>query len=176
MYRLIITLSLLLSSIGAMARSPIYVVNGEQREGIDDIPHEQILSLREQEVSEALIQQWGAAASKGVVFVELKWDKVAQLPNYDSLHQYLEQRVDWRDDIARISFRYIVTEQGEFKLTEYLEVSSPRARRRVEEALKDLPLWQPATKGDRRVEWSGVVNITLPVGAQIPQDRYLIRR
>ncbi|MFR9649661.1 MAG: TonB-dependent receptor [Rikenellaceae bacterium] len=168
----------MVSASVAYAASPMYIVNGEPRESIDNIPHEQIASFQELEVDESLIAKYGLDASKGVIFVELKYDVPAQLSTGESLYRLLVNGVKWSVDegVQSVSFRYKVSASGEFILGEFLNSTSARFKRRVISQLSKMPQWRPAQKRGEGVEWDGVVTLTLPEGMSVPIQKHLIYR
>ncbi len=178
MLRLIYIILLMVSATTAYASSPMYIVNGLFRESLNGIPHEQIASFTELEVDEALIAKYGYKASKGVIIVELKYDVEAQLSSGESLYNHLVKSVKWSagEGVQSLSFRYSVSGEGHFSVTEILNSTSARFKKRVLSELKKLPRWLPATKGGKGVDWSAVVTITLPEGMEVPVQKYLIYR
>ncbi len=166
----------------ASAQEPLYWVNGractaEEFHLIDPELIERVESLPADEES---IARFGPEAGNGVILVELKMDTPArfQHPEYTTFEEYLVAAVSWRenDPTARISIRFRISEEGIVSDPEVLEATDKRLLRRVLKALEVSPRWTPAQKRGCAVSSLSVVNITLPMGHEMPRERYIILR
>lgn len=94
-----IVVALLLGVAVAVAREPLYVVNGRVVASIEDIPHEDIERIDVLPANEDTIAEWGSEASEGVIIVTLRYDTAATFvaEGYDNFTDYLAHTVRWSD-------------------------------------------------------------------------------
>ena len=167
-------------ALTAMAHSPLYVVNGEVVDSIDGIPHEDIESIDVLPADDETIARWGNAAMEGVILVRLRYDTPAgfSAEGYANFTDYLADNVRWKENMpaARVSLRVKVDGEGRATLHEILESTSRQFLRRVEQALSEAPLWQPAMRDGAPVESLHLVNLQLPVGSTMPVEYAVILR
>lgn len=182
MLRTLITLSavLLLTAVGATAaaQQPLYIVNGEVRDDITNIPPDEIVSVERLPADEQTIARYGERAANGVLLVSLKLDEKARFTADTTFAAYIARHVKWEQDdpAARIVLRYRVTAEGRTEVTEELEATDKRLKRRVMKAVEEAPLWEPATKNGRPTESFGVLHLQLPEGKPMPPKIELIMR
>ena len=159
------------------AQAPIYLVNGEIRHDISDIRPDDIEKTTMLPVDEALIAQYGHEASNGVIAITLRYDTPARFPEAEgSFNRYIASQIEWEDPlpVARVVIRYTITETGETLLTDELEVTDRRLKRRVAKAVEEAPRWQPALRNGEPVATQGVLQVQLPEGAKLPRERAII--
>lgn len=176
-----ITLTAVFVSLFALsqvsAQAPIYLVNGEIRHDISDIRPDDIEKTTMLPVDEALIAQYGHEASNGVIAISLRYDTPARFPEAEGgFNRYIASQIEWEDPlpVARVVIRYTITETGETLLTDELEVTDRRLKRRVAKAVEEAPRWQPALRNGEPVATQGVLQVQLPEGAKLPRERAII--
>lgn len=173
---IVFVLSLTLQSLSA--REPLYVVNGEVVASIDDIPHEDIESIDVLPADEESVALWGEGASEGVIMVRLRYDTPASFAadGYDNFTEYLASVVNWREPNAaeRVSLRLTIGTDGRARISEVLQATSRQLLRRVERAIEDAPLWSAAMRNDVAIECQQLVNLQLPLGAEIELEHGVI--
>lgn len=154
------------------AQEPLYIVNGEPREHIGNIPPELVEQTERLPADEETIARYGPQAANGVLLVTLRHDRTARFTGGDSFDGYIAAHVEWPQDepAARIVLRYAVTEEGKTVVTKELESTDRRLRRRVLKAVEEAPAWEPATKQGRPVESEGILFIQLPEGKKMPRE------
>ena len=156
----------------AVAQEPIYVVNGEVVSDIRSIPPDDIESTEMLPVDEQAIARYGAGASNGVILVTLRYDTPARFPDGEgSFNSYISKQIDWSDPLpaARVILRYKITPDGKTVLTDDLEVTDRRLKRRAVDAVEKAPRWQPAMRNGEPVESEGVLYVQLPEGKPLPK-------
>lgn len=178
--RLLFAAVLLLSGFAAdaAAQQPLYIVNGvPTTENIARIPPEDIERIETLPADEESIARYGAEASNGVVLVTLRYDEPARF-DADGLTfgEYIAREVEWKADepAARVILRYTITPEGRAVVTDELESTDSRLKRRVLKAVATAPAWQPAAKAGRPVASEGVLRIQLPEGKRMPRQPELI--
>lgn len=179
-YKIFIALiSLLCMAERLSAQEPLYIVNGELREEISSIDPEIIESLDVLPADETTIEKYGPEAGNGVVIVTLKYDVEAQFksPHYENFAEYIISSVEWQDNdpTAQVVVRITINSSGVPQIESVLQASDKRLLRRVVKAIESSPRWQPATKCGEAVTQHGLIlNITLPIGREMPRERYVI--
>jgi hypothetical protein len=163
------------------SRRPIYIVNGERYCGdaLRDISPADIAHADQLPIDEQTIAQYGDEASNGVILLELKYDTRARfLADSISFNHYVASRIQWddTDPVARVAYRYQVATDGSVVLTEMLESTDARLRRKVLKVIANAPLWSPATKAGKPVVSEHVLLIQLPEGKPMPPERTIILR
>ncbi len=163
-------------SLHLFAQNPIYIVNGEQRDDISSIPQEIIEKIETKEPSDEVIAKYGTEASNGVYIVTLKYDTPAKFSDDTTIEQYLIDHVEWdeNEQTARVVLRYNIVESGDLVVTEVLEATEKRLKRKILSALKSSPKWTPATKADKPVVVEDILSLQLPLGRKMPRERYTI--
>ncbi len=178
--KILLTALLLSAAFGlnAAAQEPLYIVNGEPREHIRDIPPERIENAERLPADEQTIARYGARAANGVMIVTLCHDRPARFTGGPSFEAYIAAHVDWPQDepAARVVLRYTVTPQGRAVIAKELEATDKRLRRRVLKAFEEAPAWEPATKQGVPVESEGVLRIQLPAGKKMPREVEVVLR
>ena len=86
------------------------------------------------------------------------------------------RRIKWdaTDPVARVVYRFKVQCDGSVVLTDLLESTDGRLRRKVVKAVEEAPRWSPATKDGRPVETEHVLRVQLPEGRAMPPERAVI--
>ncbi len=163
------------------AQEPLYIVNGEIREGIEKIDPELIEKIEQLPADEETIARFGPKAGNGVVIVTLVYDQAARFEHPEGLTftQYITRTVGWKenDPTARIAIRYNIAADGSLEVEKVLEATDKRLLRRVEKALAASPSWIPAQKAGSAVASKGyILRLTLPEGRELPPERYIILR
>lgn len=178
MRRLTPIIVMLLSTVSLYAQQPMYVVNGEVVDGIDGIPHEAIERIDVLPADEQTIAEWGIGASEGVIIVRLRYDEEASFSyeGHNTFTDYLASVVRWDESMnpERVSLRIVVDAEGRATIAEVLESTSRSFLRRVERAIDEAPLWQPATRDGKAMESTHLVNLLLPKGKEIPEEHAVI--
>ena len=176
MIRTLLLLAALLAGTPLAAQKPLYLVNGSPRDEIASIPPDDIESIDELPADEETIARFGPEAANGVILITLRYDSAARF-GIDSLTfgSYIAAQVQWDADepAARVALRYRITPEGETRVTEVLESTDARLKRRVLKAVAEAPRWHPALKNGRPVESEGVVTVRLPEGKPMPGEPYL---
>ncbi len=169
---------LLLATTPVVAQQPLYVVNGQPRENIDSIPPEVIEQVESLPADEETIALYGEKASNGVLLITLTYDQPARFPHGESFNDYVAAHVEWGDDepAARVILRYRITEEGRTLITQELESTDNRLKRRVVKTAEESPLWHPATKEGRPVTYEGVLHVQLPKGKYLRPPVELVYR
>lgn len=168
-----------LSAPAAQERRPVYVVNGALYEGdaLREIPPAEIEHMEQLPANEQTIARYGEEASNGVVLVTLKYDTKAVFPaDSVSFDRYVADRIKWggTDPVARVVYRFRVKSDGAVELTDLLESTDNRLRRKVVKAVEEAPKWIPATKNGVPVETEHVLHVQLPEGRPMPPERAVI--
>lgn len=178
--RLIATLLALMLATPLVAQQPLYVVNGEVVESIEEIPHDDIESIDVLPADEETIAKWGIEASEGVIVVRLKYDTPATFyaEEIDNFTTYLAKHIEWNDNqpAERASLRLCINEDGTAEIVEVLDTTSRQFLKRVEKAIESAPRWQPAMRDGKAIESLQLVNIQLPIGKELPKEPYVIIR
>lgn len=176
--QLIILFAAVFASSYTHAQEPLYIVNGERREHIRNIPPELIENAERLPADEETIARYGDRAANGVMIVTLRHDRTARFTGGPSFDTYIAAHVEWSQDepAARIVLRYTVTTEGRAIVTKELEATDKRLRRRVLKAIEEAPLWEPATKLGQPVESEGVLRIQLPEGKMMPREVEVVLR
>ncbi len=178
-WRLTAALLLLAAAAPLRAQQPLYLVNGRERGDVADIPPAMIERIEELPADEESIARYGAKAAGGVVLVTLKYDEAPRF-TADTLpfDRYVARRVVWTetDPTARIVLRYRIATDGTLAVSEVLEATDSRLRRRVLKAVAETPRWEPARKEGIPVESEGVLRIQLPEGRRMPRRPELVIR
>ncbi len=172
-------LLLLWAVVPAQGQQPLYIVNGEERTSTADIPPEMIERIEELPADEFTIERYGEKASNGVVLITLKYDVPARFTaDSCSFSEYLIRRIVWTetDPTARIILRYRIEQDGTLNVVDMLESTDKRLRRRVLNALAEVPRWEPATKAGVPVSSEGILRLELPLGRRMPRQIELIIR
>lgn len=178
MRRLFLLFAAVLVVVPTMARQPMYVVNGVVVESIDHIPHEDIESIDVLPADDETIALWGDAAMEGVILVRLRYDTSASFAadGFTNFTEYLAAHVCWKDGMPaeRVSLRIKVDCEGRISLHEILQSTSRQFLKRVERAVAEAPLWQPAMRDGKPVESLHLVNLQLPAGSSLPTEHVVI--
>jgi len=167
--------------LAAQQRRPVYIVNGEPYEGdaFREIPPAEIASMEQLPADEQTVARYGEAASNGVIIITLKYDrKAAFTADSLSFDRYVARRIKWdaTDPVARVIYRFKVLCDGSVVLTDLLESTDGRLRRKVVKAVEEAPRWSPATKDGEPVETEHVLRVQLPEGRRMPPERAVILR
>lgn len=168
-----------LCTFSAFAQQPLYIVNGEERSSVNDIPPEVIERIEELPADEFTIAEYGQKGANGVVIITLKYDEPPRFP-VDSLSfaDYIASQVAWTetDPTARIVLRYRIAEDGSLTVLDQLQATDKRLLRRVLKAVEAAPHWEPARKAGKAVASEGVLRLQLPLGRRMPRQVELIWR
>ncbi len=180
MIRLLSLLTALCAAAPLAARQPLYLVNGEERsaEAVGAIDASQIETIDELPADEQTIARYGEKASGGVILVTLRYDTPAAFPDSLPFGRYIARRVEWADDepAACVSLRYDITCEGRVVVTEILQSTDNRLRRRVLKAVAEAPFWTPARKNGAPVKTSHVLTVRLPEGKPMRGEPYIRMR
>lgn len=156
--------------LSAQERRPVYIVNGERYEGdaFREIPPAEIERMEQLPADEQTIERYGSDASNGVILITLKYDSKAVF-TADSLSfdRYVARRIKWdaTDPVARVVYRFKVQCDGSVVLTDLLESTDGRLRRKVVKAVEEAPRWSPATKDAGRSRRNTCCACSSPKGA-----------
>lgn len=179
MKRYILLISALLATaLTAAAQKPLYIVNGVETEEIASIPPEDIDNVESLPADEETIARYGEKAAHGVILITLRYDEPAVFMADTTFNDYIARQVKWDDDepAARIILRYTVTPEGNAVVTQELESTDSRLKRRVLKAVAEAPRWRPAHKDGTPIESDGVLHIQLPAGKRMPRPVELVWR
>ena len=157
-------------------REPLYIVNGEVRSSVADIPEKNIENIETLPADETTVMQYGDKANNGVVILTLGYDKAAQFPSAESFSEYIASQVKWTesDPTARFVMRFTVNADGSLTEGNILQSTDKRFAKRVRAAVKAAPNWQAATKRGVAVESEHLLVIQLPKGKSLPREPYII--
>lgn len=156
--------------LSAQERRPVYIVNGERYEGdaFREIPPAEIERMEQLPADEQTIERYGSDASNGVILITLKYDSKAVF-TADSLSfdRYVARRIKWdaTDPVARVVYRFKVQCDGSVVLTDLLESTDGRLRRKVVKAVEEAPRWSPATRTAGRSRRNTCCACSSPKGA-----------
>lgn len=177
--RLAAALLALLAAAPLRAQQPLYLVNGLERPDASDIPPAMIERIEELPADEETIARYGERAAGGVILITLRYDEPPRF-TADTLPfaRYIARRVSWgpTDPTARVVLRYRIAADGTLSVSELLEATDNRFKRRVLKAVAEAPRWEPARKGGEPVESEGVLRIQLPAGRPMPRRPELVIR
>lgn len=178
-FLLILSVFVWLGDAAAQGRRPVYIVNGEPYEGdaLREIPPTEIENMEQLPANERTIARYGEDASNGVIIITLKYDtKAAFSADSVSFDRYVADRIKWdaTDPVARVVYRFRVKSDGSVELTDLLESTDSRLRRKVVKAVEEAPRWTPAMKNGQPVETEHVLSIQLPEGRPMPPERAVI--
>lgn len=174
-------LALCVALLPTVAQQPLCLVNGVETspEAVETIPPDDIESTEMLPADEETIARYGPGAGNGVMLVTLRYDAPARFEaDSISFDNYIARQVEWDDDepAARVVLRYRISPEGRTSVTQELESTDSRLRRRVLKAVTEAPLWQPARKNGIPVAFDAVLHIQLPAGKALPKQVELIRR
>lgn len=164
------------NAVAETTRNPIYIVNGEIRSSVSDIPEKNIEKIETLPADETTIAKYGQKANNGVVIITLCYDKAAQFPLSDNFSQYIASRVKWteNDPAARFVMRFTVESDGHVSEGNILQSTDKRFAKRVRQAFASSPQWQPATKRGVPVASEHLLIVQLPKGKKLPREPYII--
>lgn len=169
---------MLFGAVSLYAQQPMYVVNGQVVDNIDNIPHEAIERIDVLPANEETIAKWGSGAGEGVIIVRLRYDQEASFcyEDFTSFTDYLALRVRWDENMPAecVSLRIVVDTQGSTSIVEVLESTSRQFLKRVERAISEAPKWQPAMRDGMAMESTHLVNLLLPKGKELPDEHVVI--
>ena len=174
---ILIGLSLLwLCAAAENSREPLYVVNGQIRESVSNIPEKNIESIETLPADERTIAQYGEKANNGVVIITLCYDKAAVFAPSDNFSEYIASKVKWteNDPVARFVMRFTVNADGTLSEGKILQSTDKRFAKRVRSAFAAAPHWQPASKRGVAVESEHLLIVQLPKGKKLPKEPYII--
>ena len=117
MKRLLFIISLALLYTFATAEHnyrPLYIVNGEIRSDVSDIPEKNIEKIETQPADETTVAKYGEKANNGVVIITLCYDQAAVFTAAESFSEYIATKVKWteNDRAARFVMRFTVETDG----------------------------------------------------------------
>ncbi|MDE6623853.1 MAG: energy transducer TonB [Alistipes sp.] len=171
-------LLLLVAAFRVAAQQPLYLVNGTEYtpEAAAALSPADIERIEELPADEESIARYGERASDGVILITLRFDTPARF-DVDSLSfdAYIARQVKWNSDepAARVVLRYAVTPEGATEVTQELESTDSRLKRRVLKVVAEAPRWTPATKNGEPVASEGVLTIHLPEGKPLRREPYI---
>lgn len=181
--RLLLPALLLLAAAPGTAsqqlHKPLYIVNGVVCDDLQAIPPEEIEHVEELPADEQTIARYGPAASNGVILVTLRYDTPARFcTDAAGFDDYIAGQVRWDENepTARVVLRYRILPDGGTEVTEELESTDNRLKRRILKAMAEAPPWTPATKDNRPIPSEGVLRIQLPAGREMPRPVELVLR
>jgi len=160
-------------------QKPLYIVNGVPCQEIQTIPPDDIESVEELPADEQTIRIYGQEASNGVIVVRLRYDTPARFGDGSELFaDYIARQVRWDENepTARVVLRYRILPDGGTEVTEELESTDSRLRRRILKAMAEAPRWTPATRDGGPIGSEGVLRIQLPAGREMPRPVELVIR
>ena len=179
MRRLLFTISLALLYTFATAehnQHPLYIVNGEVRSDVSDIPEKNIENIQTLPANEQTIAKYGEQANNGVILVTLCYDVEAVFPLAESFSTYIASQVKWdnNDPTARFVMRFTVEADGTLTEGDVLQSTDKQFARRVLSAVKAAPKWSPATKQGTAVASEHLLIVQLPKGKKLAREPYII--
>ena len=179
MKRLLFIISLALLYTFATAEhnhKPLYVVNGEVRSDVSDIPEKNIENIQTLPANEQTIATYGEQANNGVILVTLCYDVAAVFPLGENFSAYIASQIKWGENAptARFVMRFTVEADGSLTTGNVLQSTDKQFARRVLSAVKAAPKWTPATKQGTAVASEHLLIIQLPKGKKLPREPYII--
>lgn len=171
-------LPLLAAALSAAAQQPLYLVNGREctPEAAAALSPSDIETVEELPADEESIARYGERAAEGVILITLRFDTPARFgADTLSFDAYVARQVKWGSDepAARVVLRYTVTPEGLTEVTQELESTDGRLKRRVLKAVAEAPRWTPALKNGEPVASEGVLTIRLPEGKPLRREPYI---
>lgn len=159
----------------AQGGSPLYIVNGREMSDVKHIPQSDIESIEPLEINDESIARYGNRASNGVIIITLKYDKYAEFQGGQSFERYISEQVKWdaSEPAARVILRYTVGCDGKVCVSDIIESTDNRLRRKVLAAIAESPRWTPASRNGEPVISDHVLDIRLPEGKEIPAELYI---
>jgi len=158
-------------------RPPLYLVNGKEwpAEEIGTIDASELEKVDVLPADEETIARYGEKASGGVICITLRYDSPAVFSDSLTFDRYIARHVKWDDDdpAARVSLRCKITAEGRAVVSEVLESTDNRLKRRVLKAVAEAPLWTPARKEGAPVETTQTFTVRLPKGKALPGEPYI---
>ncbi len=178
MKTLILSVVLLCVWCVAWAQQPLYIVNGRLMDDISSISPNEIERVEELPITEEVIAKYGHRANYGVHIITLTYDKRAQFSDSLDFDAYIARSVVWAEDepVARVVLRYRVEADGSIRITEELESTDNRLKRRVLKSVEGAPKFTPAMKSGEPVASEGVLYVQLPEGRAMPRKPELVYR
>ena len=181
MNRLLIVIGFALLWCNATAQSnrePLYIVNGEVRSSVSDIPERNIEKIETLPADEHSVAKYGEQANNGVAIITLCYDKAAQFPLAESFSEYIASQIKWtdKDPVARFVMRFTIEPDGTLTEGNVLQSTDKRFAQRVRSAVKAAPKWSAATKRGEAVESEHLLIVQLPAGKALPREPYIIIR
>ena len=176
-YLTIIVLSLLwLTAAAEDGRMPIYIVNGQIRSDVADIPEKNIEKIETLPADEQSVAKYGEQANNGVVIITLCYDIAAEFPLADNFSSYIASQTKWResDPVARFVMRFTIEPDGSLTEGSVLQSTDRQFAKRVLSAVKTAPKWNPATKQGTPVASEHLLIVQLPKGKHLPREPYII--
>lgn len=173
----ILLLSLLwLCAAAEDSRRPVYIVNGQPRASVSDIPEKNIEHIETLPANESTIAQYGEQANNGVIIITLCYDVPAEFTHADNFSEYVASKVNWKQSnpAARFVMRFTVNADGTVTRGNVLQSTDKGFARRVLAAFEQAPAWQPATKRGVAVESEHLLIVALPKGKKLPKEPYII--
>ncbi|MBQ9138718.1 MAG: TonB-dependent receptor [Alistipes sp.] len=157
-------------------REPLYIVNGQVRSSVSDIPEKNIERIETLPANEQTVAQYGQKANNGVVIITLCYDQAAQFTAGDNFSEYIASKVKWKDNdpVARFVMRFTVCADGSVAEGNILQSTDKRFAKRVRSAFAASPKWQAATKRGVAVESEHLLVVQLPKGRKLPRQPYII--
>lgn len=164
------------SATAESSREPLYIVNGEVRTSVADIPERNIEKIETLPVDEQLVAKYGEKANNGVVIITLCYDVPAVFPLDDNFSHYIASQVVWKEiePAARFVMRFTVSSDGSLAEGDILQSTDKRFAKRVRKAFAAAPSWSPATKGGTPVESEHLLIVQLPKGKKLAREPYII--
>lgn len=179
MRRLLITIGFALLWFLATAQSdhePLYIVNGEVRSSVADIPERNIEKIETLPADDTTVAQYGEKANNGVVIITLCYDKAAVFPHAEEFSDYIASQVKWSDNhpTARFVMRFTVEADGSLTEGNILQSTDKQFAARVRRAFAAAPKWEAATKQQVAVASEHLLVVQLPKGKKLPREPYII--
>ena len=131
--------------------TPLYIVNGEVRSDVSDIPEKNIEKIVTLPANEQTIAKYGEQANNGVILVTLCYDVA-----------------------ARFVMRFTIEADGTLTEGNILQSTDKQFARRVLAAVKAAPKWRAATKQGKAVSSEHLLIVQLPKGKKLPREPYII--
>ena len=156
--------------------TPLYIVNGEVRSDVSDIPEKNIEKIVTLPANEQTIAKYGEQANNGVILVTLCYDVAAVFPPAESFSAYIASQVKWRDSdpAARFVMRFTIEADGTLTEGNILQSTDKQFARRVLAAVKAAPKWRAATKQGKAASSEHLLIVQLPKGKKLPREPYII--
>ncbi len=176
---LLILLTLIAAESYAAMGDPLYIVNGEvvEKSKFETLPPDVIKSIDVLN-GEGAVEKYGLRGSEGVIEVTLILDTPPVFADNQTFREYIIKNTKWdnSEDFARVVLKFRLKADCTIELTEVIESTNNRFRKRVLEAFHNAPKWHsPAMNMGKAIDMDMSLRIALPANKRERQERYVLQ-